>query len=69
MCRRPLLDRSDDNAPRIGQPLVLISMTPRDRRLIHLALEDGTGVTAESRGEGGEGGLGGFGVEERVPGR
>jgi spoIIIJ-associated protein len=35
------------------RPVVLEPMTPRDRRLVHLALAETPGVTTSSRGEGG----------------
>jgi spoIIIJ-associated protein len=37
---------------RMGQPIALEPMTPRDRRSVHLALHDETGVSTRSEGEG-----------------
>ena len=35
-----------------GRPVALSAMSPRDRRLVHLALKDAPGVMTESEGEG-----------------
>jgi spoIIIJ-associated protein len=45
--------RAADKARKTGRPVSLNPMSPRDRRIVHLALSDERGVTSRSQGEGG----------------
>lgn len=47
-----LAERMADDAKRRGRPVTLNPMSPRDRRIIHLALQGDSGVTTRSSGEG-----------------
>jgi spoIIIJ-associated protein len=45
--------RAADKARATGRPVTLSPMSPRDRRIVHVALGDERGVTTRSQGEGG----------------
>jgi spoIIIJ-associated protein len=45
--------RAADKARATGRPVTLSPMSPRDRRIVHVALSDEHGVTTRSQGEGG----------------
>jgi len=47
-----LAQRMGDEARRKGRPVTLNPMSPRDRRIIHLALQSEPGVTTRSTGDG-----------------
>jgi spoIIIJ-associated protein len=41
-----------EKAMKTGRPVPVEPMSPHDRRIVHMALVDHTGVTTESEGEG-----------------
>jgi spoIIIJ-associated protein len=45
--------RAADKVRKTGRPVTLNPMSPRDRRIVHLALGDERDVTSRSQGEGG----------------
>lgn len=45
--------RAAEKARATGRPVTLSPMSPRDRRIVHVALSDERGVTTRSEGEGG----------------
>ncbi len=45
--------RAAEKARATGRPVTLSPMSPRDRRIVHVALSDGHGVATRSEGEGG----------------
>jgi spoIIIJ-associated protein len=45
--------RAADKARGTGRPVALSPMSPRDRRIVHVALSEERGVTTRSQGEGG----------------
>ncbi len=45
--------RAADKARGTGRPVALSPMSPRDRRVVHVALSEERGVTTRSQGEGG----------------
>jgi len=47
-----LARRLADKAKNTGHPVTLNPMTPRDRRLVHIALQDDSGVVTRSQGDG-----------------
>jgi len=44
--------RMADKVRQTGRPATVDLMNPRDRRIVHMALKDETGVTSRSQGEG-----------------
>ncbi len=44
--------RAAEKARHTGRPVTLNPMSPRDRRIVHVALSDERGVTTRSQGEG-----------------
>ncbi len=44
--------RMGDKAKRFGKPVSTNALSPRDRRIVHLALKDDKGLDTRSRGEG-----------------
>jgi spoIIIJ-associated protein len=47
-----LAQRMAEKAIKTGRPVPVEPMSPHDRRIVHMALVDHTGVTTESEGEG-----------------
>jgi spoIIIJ-associated protein len=47
-----LVQRAAERARRRGKPVTLNPMSPRDRRLVHLTLQDDPGLTTRSAGSG-----------------
>lgn len=47
-----LAQRVAEKAMKTGRPVPVEPMSPHDRRIVHMALVDHTGVTTESEGEG-----------------